>query len=62
MTGVGGSVLLAYANFYLQKPMAECFRQFCTAHLFCYPRNDLIESDRGFHKTDSTRYVSGIDS
>ena len=34
--------------------MAECFRQFCPAHLFCYRRDDLIESDRAFHKSDST--------
>ncbi|SRR6266567_4038581 len=34
---------------------AEWFRRFWTAHLFCYPRNDLIQSCRGFHKPDSTR-------
>ena len=55
MTGAGGSVRLAYGNFYFQKPMAECFRRFYTAHLFCHPLDDLIQSYRGFHKTDSTR-------
>ncbi len=34
---------------------AECFRRFCTTHLFCYPRDDLIQSHRAFHQTDSTR-------
>jgi hypothetical protein len=47
MTGAGGSGRLAYGNFYLQKTMAECFRPFYTTHLFCHPRDDLIESDGG---------------
>src|SRR5439155_23878506 len=34
---------------------AECFRRFCTTHLFCYQRDDLIQSHRDFNKTDSTR-------
>ena len=55
MTGAGGSVRLAYGNFYLQKPMAACFRRFYTAHLFCHFRDDLIQSCRGFHETDPTR-------
>jgi hypothetical protein len=38
---------------HLQKPMAECFRQFCTAHLFCYRRDDLIQSHGALYKTDS---------
>jgi hypothetical protein len=62
VTGAGGSVRLAYGNFSLQKVMAEYFRRVLLARLFCHPRDDLIESDGGFHQTDSTRHVSGIDS
>src|SRR5215471_5204340 len=37
------------------EPMAACFRGFCTANLFCYARDDLIQFDRAFYKTHSTR-------